>query len=71
MAKSVTETLVQLDRQLRQRYDPLGSAEGENGAYQTGHVPHVAPYAYLCIRYAGLNDDEVRCFFARQYLRIS
>lgn len=60
MTKSVTETLVNLDQQLRQRYDPLGSVEGENGSYRTGHVPHVAPYAYLCTRYAGLDDDGVR-----------
>ncbi|MGB3147038.1 MAG: hypothetical protein WBA91_04690 [Paracoccaceae bacterium] len=60
MTKSVTETLVQLDRQLRQRYDPLGSVDGENGAYQTGHVPLVAPRAYLCTRYAGLDDHGVR-----------
>jgi hypothetical protein len=60
MTKSVSEALVQLDEQLRERYDPLGSVEGENGAYQTGHVPHVAPYAYLCSRYAGLDDSGVR-----------
>lgn len=60
MTKSVSETLVWLDEQLRERYDPLGSVEGENGAYQTGHVPHVAPYAYLCSRYAGLDGNGVR-----------
>ena len=60
MTKSVSETLLRLDEQLRERYDTLGSVEGENGAYQTGHVPHVARYAYLCSRYAGLDDNGVR-----------
>lgn len=60
MTKSVSETLLRLDEQLRERYDPLGSVEGENGAYRTGHVPHVAPYAYLCSRYAGLDDKGAR-----------
>jgi hypothetical protein len=60
MTKSVAETLVRLDQELRQRYDPLGHIEGDNGAYLTGHVPHVAPYAYLCIRYAGLGEVGVR-----------
>ncbi|WP_294224622.1 hypothetical protein [uncultured Shimia sp.] len=60
MTKSVSETLKRLDEQLRERYDPLGSVEGENGAYETGHVPHVARYAYLCTRYAGLDDIGIR-----------
>ncbi|MEL7164608.1 MAG: SMI1/KNR4 family protein [Pseudomonadota bacterium] len=60
MTKSVSEALIQLDERLRERYDPLGSVEGANGAYLTGHVPHVAPSAYLCTRYAGLDDNGIR-----------
>lgn len=60
MTLSVTETLVRLDQELRHRFDPLGFVEGENGAFQTGHVPHVARLAYLCTRYAGLDEDGVR-----------
>lgn len=60
MAKSVTETLTQLDLALRTRFDPLGFVEGEHGAFRTGHVPHVAPYAYLCWRYAGLSAEGIR-----------
>lgn len=60
MTKSVSEVLKRLDEQLRERYDSLGAVEGENGAYQTGHVPHVARYAYLFWRYAGLDDNGIR-----------
>ncbi|WP_417268208.1 SMI1/KNR4 family protein [Celeribacter baekdonensis] len=60
MTKSVTETLVRLDGELRRRYNLLGFVNGKNCAYQTGHVPHVAPFAYLCTRYAKLDDDGVR-----------
>lgn len=59
MTKSISDTLIRLDEQIRRRYDPLGSVEGENGAYQTGHVPHVGPNAYLCSRYAGLDYGGV------------
>ncbi|MEM0921518.1 MAG: SMI1/KNR4 family protein [Pseudomonadota bacterium] len=60
MTGSVTDTLVNLDRQIRERFDPLGFVEGEQNAYQTGHVPHIAPFAYLCWRYAGLDENGLR-----------
>ncbi len=54
---SVLEALERIDRLLRDKYDPLGFIEFENGAYQTGHTPHVGPFAYLCWRYAGLDEE--------------
>jgi len=60
MAKSVAEALVHIDQIMRERYDRLGFVDAENGAYQTGHLPHVGPLAYLCTRYAGLDDNGVR-----------
>lgn len=45
--------------EIRERFDPLGFQNGEYGAFQTGHVPHVAPLAYLCTRYAGLTEKEI------------
>lgn len=59
MSRSVSEALVQLDLELRRRYDKLGFVQGENGSYLTGHVPHVAPLAYLCVRYPSLDDDAI------------
>lgn len=56
MTKSVSETIVLLDQIIREKFDPMGFIDGPNGAYQTGHVPHVAPKAYLCTRYAGLDE---------------
>lgn len=60
MAKSVVEALVHLEQLIRERYDRLGFVEGQNGAYQTGHVRHVAPLAYLCTRFAGLDEEGIR-----------
>lgn len=59
MSRSVSEVLDQLDLELRDRYDKLGCVQGENGSYLTGHVPHVAPLAYLCVRYPSLDDDAI------------
>ncbi|MDZ4393309.1 SMI1/KNR4 family protein [Cypionkella sp.] len=59
MTKSVAETIVHLEQIIRQKYDPMGFIDAQHGAYKTGHVPHVAPLAYLCIRYAGLDDVEI------------
>lgn len=56
MTKSVAETIAHLEQLIRDKYDHLGFMEAQNGAYKTGHVPHVAPLAYLCIRYAGLDE---------------
>lgn len=57
MKKTVAEQLAVLEGLLREKLDPLGYDESEAGAYRTGHVPHVAPEAYLCWRYPGLDDD--------------
>jgi hypothetical protein len=59
MTKSVAETIAHLDQIIRRKYDHLGFIAGQSGAYQTGHVPHIAPYAYLCTRYAGLDEAGI------------
>jgi len=37
----------------------FGTATSENGAHLYGHVPHVAPQAWLHIIYPALNDEEL------------
>jgi hypothetical protein len=56
----ITKVLEVLEATLRERLDPLGCVEGENGAYMTGHAPHIAPLAYSFVRYAGLDEEGVR-----------
>lgn len=63
---SISDILAELERDLRARLDPLGYTEGENGAYLTGHAPHIAPLAYHFWRYApldarGLEMAEEEC----------
>ena len=52
-AANVMEELVGI---VRDRWDKLGYLEADGGAFATGHVPSVAPQAYLCRFYAGLSD---------------
>jgi hypothetical protein len=40
-------------------WEHLGSRRLENGAYLIGHVPHVAPEAYLHNVYAPLDDGQI------------
>ncbi|NBZ87288.1 SMI1/KNR4 family protein [Stagnihabitans tardus] len=60
MPTSISETLHRTDLILREAYDHLGFREGPDGAFLTGHVPHVAPFAYLCTRYPGLDDQGLQ-----------
>lgn len=41
---------------IRDRWDKLGYLETDGCAFATGHVPAIAPHAYLCRLYAGLSD---------------
>lgn len=52
----IIENLVHL---IRQRWDKLGCLEANEGAFATGHVPAIAPHAYLCRFYAGLSNVEL------------
>ncbi len=56
----VAKVLNELEIVLRKSMDPLGCVEAENGAYMTGHAPHIAPLAYHLRRYAGLDDEGIR-----------
>ena len=60
MEHSVSGSVSELTVLLREKLDPLGCSEGEAGAFQTGHVPHVAPLAYLCVCYSGLNEEGLQ-----------
>lgn len=56
----VAKVLNELEIVLRKRLDPLGCVEAENGAYMSGHAPHIAPLAYHLRRYAGLDEEGIR-----------
>lgn len=45
---------------IRERLDRLGFIDGDAGGFATGHVPHIAPHAYLCRWYAGLDDERLK-----------
>lgn len=44
---------------IRGRWDRLGCLEADGSAFATGHIPTIAPHAYLCRFYAGLSDAEL------------
>lgn len=60
MTQSISGVLQKLERQLRERLDPLGYIEAENGAFMTGHEPHKFPHFYLFRRYAGLDKKGLQ-----------
>ena len=60
MTKKLIQTLQDLDLSLRDRFDLLGYVDGDAGSYKTGYVPHVAPFAYLCRRFAGLDMSGIK-----------
>lgn len=60
MPQSVSEVLPQLERDLRERLDPLGFVNGDGGAFMTGHEPHKFPHFYLFRRYAGLDHEGIQ-----------
>lgn len=45
---------------LEKQYSALGERKLSNGARLIGHVPHVAPEAYLHSFFPGLDPDEIR-----------
>lgn len=53
--QNLTDIIDVTVRAVRERWDPLGYVEAES-AFATGHTPSVAPMAYLCRFYAGLDD---------------
>lgn len=57
--ENVTHTVEQLVTTIRDRWDRLGFFEGSNGAFATGHMPAIAPRAYLCRFYAGLSEPAL------------
>ncbi|UWQ05723.1 SMI1/KNR4 family protein [Aliiroseovarius crassostreae] len=57
MTNDISALFQQLSAQVRETLDPLGYREAERGAFHTGHVPHVAPYAYLAKFYPGLDEN--------------
>jgi len=72
--EDVANTIEELARIVRNRWDKLGHLEADGGAFATGHVPAVAPQAYLCRFYAGLSaaglDDaeaESERYLPKQY----
>jgi hypothetical protein len=54
--EDVANVIDELAGIVRDRWDKLGYLEADGGAFATGHVPAVAPHAYLCRFYAGLSD---------------
>ncbi len=54
--EDVANAIEELAGIVRDRWDKLGYLEADGGAFATGHVPAVAPQAYLCRFYAGLSD---------------
>ncbi|MDA5094707.1 SMI1/KNR4 family protein [Aliiroseovarius sp. KMU-50] len=59
MTNSISDIVLEMKSKIRGKLDPLGHVEGANGAIKTGHVPHVAPFAYLATFYAGLDDKGI------------
>lgn len=57
--KSVSDVVSQTKAMVRSKWDNLGSIEGQNGAFATGHTPAIAPLAYLCRFYSGLSDQQI------------
>ncbi|WP_133489669.1 SMI1/KNR4 family protein [Aliiroseovarius marinus] len=57
MTNDISALFQKLTAQIREALDPLGYRDAEHGAFITGHVPHVAPYAYLANVYAGLDES--------------
>lgn len=55
--EDATKVIDDLVKFVRGRWDKLGYLETDGGAFATGHVPIVAPHAYLCRFYAGLSED--------------
>lgn len=55
----IAEITTNLKKLVRKNWDHLGCVESENGAFATGHIPHVAPLAYLCKFYPGLSEAEI------------
>ncbi len=53
--ENVAKTIKELAKAIRGRWDRLGYLETDEGAFATGHLPTVAPHAYLCRFYAGLS----------------
>ncbi len=60
MQNSVSEVLHGLELRLREKLDPLGFVNGDDGAFKTGHAPHQFPHFYLFVRYAGLNKEGIQ-----------
>ncbi|WP_299042127.1 SMI1/KNR4 family protein [uncultured Tateyamaria sp.] len=54
--EKVAKVILDLAQEIRSRWDRLGYLETDDGAFATGHVPNVAPHAYLCRFYPGLSD---------------
>lgn len=50
--------VIQILTELR-KWDHKGLKKVSNGATLIGHVPHVAPQAWLHINYAGLTDESI------------
>ncbi|KCV81181.1 hypothetical protein ATO10_13409 [Actibacterium atlanticum] len=59
MSGQVGNVLSEMKELVRQRLDPLGCEDFGNGAFQSGHVPHIAPLKYLVTCYAGLDNEDI------------
>lgn len=57
MTNDVSAALEALRDEIRARFDPLGCEDCGCGAFKSGHVPHIAPMAYLCVWYPGLDGQ--------------
>ncbi|SMR71562.1 hypothetical protein SAMN04488030_1001 [Aliiroseovarius halocynthiae] len=60
MTNDISALFQKLTIQVREALDPLGYMDGANGAFKTGHVPGIAPLAYLATFYAGLDDNGIQ-----------
>lgn len=57
MTQTLSSTLRNLLSDVRAVTDPLRGVDLEEGAYVSGHVPHIAPQAYLVRHPKGLDDE--------------
>lgn len=60
MTNDISASFQKLTTQTREALDPLGYMDGANGAFKTGHIPDVAPFAYLATFYAGLDGTGIQ-----------
>ncbi|MBL1437593.1 MAG: hypothetical protein COB08_015500 [Rhodobacteraceae bacterium] len=65
MIDEAIETIVDgVKSKIRARWDILGSVDGINGSFSTGHTPKKAPLAYVARSYAQVVEQDILNFEA-------